>query len=52
MGVGPYNLRFVDTPSSRDAHKDVLSAILAAEKNGREPAEGENAPASGERHDV
>jgi cytochrome c-type biogenesis protein CcmF len=34
--VGGYTLRFVDTSSSSDAHKDVLSAVLAVEKSGEE----------------
>ncbi|HXI03278.1 MAG TPA: heme lyase CcmF/NrfE family subunit [Candidatus Saccharimonadales bacterium] len=36
MQAGAYTLRFVDTSSSSDAHKDVLTTVLAVERNGRE----------------
>jgi cytochrome c-type biogenesis protein CcmF len=36
MSVGGYTLTFVDTDSSSDAHKDVLSAVLTVERGGRE----------------
>jgi len=35
FSIGSYDLKFVDTASSHDAHKDVLSAHLEVSRNGR-----------------
>jgi cytochrome c-type biogenesis protein CcmF len=38
FGVGPYEMKFTETASSHDEHKDVLSATLEVTRDGRHVA--------------
>jgi cytochrome c-type biogenesis protein CcmF len=38
MAIGAYKLTFVDTASTSDSNKDVLSAVLSVERGGKEVA--------------